>query len=94
MGYSMCVYAMTCVCVHLRVCLLTCAYSLQSRELLLYLPGVDGRNMEAVEQFDILSVTFDTWCMTVDGSDRSSFEDLQHQVKNLPGQAMAFPSFS
>ncbi|CAM9185787.1 unnamed protein product, partial [Sphacelaria rigidula] len=55
----------------------------QSRDLLLYLPGVGGLNIEAREQFDFLSASFDTWCMTVDGSDRSSFEDLYHEIREF-----------
>lgn len=75
-------------------CLLTRACFLQSRDLLLYLPGLDGLNIEAVEQFDVLSATFDTWCMTVNGGDRSSFEDLHHQVGKLPDQETASPSLT
>lgn len=52
----------------------------QGRDFLLYLPGVDGLNVEAVEQFDYLSASFDTWCMTVQGTDRSNFDQLTDQV--------------
>ncbi|CAM9851569.1 unnamed protein product, partial [Phaeothamnion confervicola] len=46
------------------------------RDLLLFLPGVDGMSFEASRQFDSLSETFDAWCLTIPGSDRSSFADL------------------
>lgn len=53
---------------------------LQGRDFLLYLPGVDGLNVEAIEQFDYLSASFDAWCMTVRGTDRSNFDQLTDQV--------------
>lgn len=55
----------------------------QGRDLLLYLPGVDGLNVEAAEQFDFLSASFDAWCMTVQESDKSTFEQLTDQVGTI-----------
>ncbi len=45
------------------------------------IPGVDGLNMEAVDQFDILSGSFDVWSMKVGGDDQSTFAELTEQVK-------------
>ncbi|CAM9346722.1 unnamed protein product, partial [Pylaiella littoralis] len=52
----------------------------EGRDLLLFLPGVDGLNMEAVDQFDFLSVYFDVWSMKVRGNDQSTFAELTVQV--------------
>lgn len=60
----------------------------QGRDLLLFLPGVDGLNMEAVDQFDFLSVYFDVWSMKVRGNDQSTFAELTVQVDNTTGNAM------
>lgn len=59
----------------------TMVCSRQTPDLLLYLPGVDGLNIEAVQQCDSLSSTFDTWCMTVHGRDKSTFEELTLEVR-------------
>lgn len=45
------------------------------------IPGVDGLNMEAVDQFDILSGSFDVWSMKVRGDDQSTFAKLTEQVQ-------------
>ncbi|CAM9164283.1 unnamed protein product, partial [Discosporangium mesarthrocarpum] len=52
----------------------------EERDLLLYLPGVDGLNIESAAQFDPLSIRFDTWCMAVPGNDRSTFSQLTKNV--------------
>lgn len=52
----------------------------QGRDLLLFLPGVDGLNIEAVDQFDYLSGTFDVWSLKVDGNDQSTFVELTERV--------------
>lgn len=44
------------------------------------IPGVDGLNMEAVDQFDILSISFDVWSMKVGAHDQSTFAELTEQV--------------
>eukprot|EP00752_Nemacystus_decipiens_P017563 g15738.t1 len=44
------------------------------------IPGVDGLNMEAVDQFDILSASFDIWSMRIGGNDKSTFVELTQQV--------------
>lgn len=54
--------------------------SVQGRDLLLLIPGVDGLNMEAVDQFDMLSASFDVWSMRVRGNDKSTFVELTEQV--------------
>lgn len=53
---------------------------IQGRDLLLLIPGVDGLNMEVVDQFDILSTSFDVWSMRVEGTDKSTFVELTEQV--------------
>lgn len=47
---------------------------------MLLIPGVDGLNMEAVDQFDILSASFDVWSMRVGGNDESTFVELTEKV--------------
>lgn len=56
---------------------------MQGRDLLLFLPGVDGQNLAVEEQFDFMSVSFDVWSMTVRGSDKSTFEQLTNQVREV-----------
>lgn len=45
------------------------------------IPGVDGLNMEAVDQFDTLSRSFDVWSMKVGGDDQSTFAELTEQAR-------------
>lgn len=52
----------------------------QGRDLLLFLPGVSGVNFEAVDQFDLLSATFDVWSMEVRADDQSTFAELTEHV--------------
>lgn len=58
-----------------------CQSVTQGRDLLLFLPGVDGLNIEAVDQFDYLSGTFDVWSLKVDGNDQSTFVELTERVR-------------
>ncbi|CAM9137683.1 unnamed protein product [Ectocarpus fasciculatus] len=55
----------------------------EGRDLLLFLPGVDGLNIEAVDQFDYLSGTFDVWSLKVDGNDQSTFVELTERVMDF-----------
>ncbi|CAM9512475.1 unnamed protein product [Ectocarpus sp. 4 AP-2014] len=55
----------------------------EGRDLLLFLPGVDGLNIEAVDQFDFLSGTFDVWSLKVDGNDQSTFVELTERVMDF-----------
>ncbi|CAB1116918.1 unnamed protein product [Ectocarpus sp. CCAP 1310/34] len=55
----------------------------EDRDLLLFLPGVDGLNIEAVDQFDYLSGIFDIWSLKVDGNDQSTFVELTERVMDF-----------
>ncbi|CAM9563581.1 unnamed protein product [Chrysoparadoxa australica] len=52
----------------------------KSRDLLLYIPGVDGLKIEGENQFDELSKHFDLWCVTFKGDDRTQFPQLLASV--------------
>lgn len=55
-----------------------------TKPLLLYLPGLDGVGISAVQQFDDLSNAFELWRMRVDPvHDRSSFSELTIAVSNF-----------
>ena len=55
-----------------------------TKPLLLYLPGLDGQGISAVQQFDDLSNTFEFWRMRIDPTnDRSSFTELITTVSNF-----------
>ena len=55
-----------------------------TRPLLLYLPGLDGQGISAVQQFDDLSNNFEFWRMRIDPvHDRSSFTQLTTAVSNF-----------
>jgi len=55
-----------------------------TRPLLLYLPGLDGQGISAVQQFDDLSNNFEFWRMRIDPvHDRSSFTELTTAVSKF-----------
>jgi len=55
-----------------------------TKPLLLYLPGLDGVGISAVQQFDDLSDTFEFWRMRIDQKeDRSTFSELTTAVSNF-----------
>lgn len=55
-----------------------------SKPLLLYLPGLDGVGISAVQQFDDLSNAFEFWRMRVDQrEDRSTFSELTTAVSKF-----------
>lgn len=55
-----------------------------TRPLLLYLPGLDGVGISAVQQYEDMSNTFEFWRMRVDPQeDRSTFTELTSAVYNF-----------
>ncbi|KAG5183756.1 Alpha/Beta hydrolase protein [Tribonema minus] len=58
-----------------------------SRDLLLYLPGIDGLLLEVEKQMDPVSESFDGWCLTLMGRDRLSVPDLVAAVISFMEQA-------
>ena len=55
-----------------------------TKPLLLYLPGLDGVGVSAVQQFDDLSNTFELWRMRIDPeTDKSSFAELTNAVSDF-----------
>jgi pimeloyl-ACP methyl ester carboxylesterase len=53
---------------------------LSEKPLLLYLPGFDGTYICPFIQFPELGTDFEVWCMTAGMNDRSTFEELKHNV--------------
>lgn len=56
------------------------ASSTSSREVLLYLPGIDGIGTYSLDSLRNMSENFDVWRMVVDPKDRSSFVALANSV--------------
>ena len=55
-----------------------------SKPILIYLPGLDGVGISAVQQYDDLSNAFELWRMRVDPrDDRSTFSELTTIVSNF-----------
>ena len=55
-----------------------------TKPLLLYLPGLDGVGISAIQQYDDLSNTFELWRMQIDQTeDRSTFSELTTAVSNF-----------
>jgi pimeloyl-ACP methyl ester carboxylesterase len=63
----------------------------EQRDLLLFLPGVDGLSVEVAAQLNPLSEHFDTWCLTLGGDDRTSFPGLVDAVVQFLEQRGASP---
>lgn len=52
------------------------------KPLLLYLPGLDGTGLTAFVQYPALAEEFEVRCLTMPTTDRSTFMDLVHLVRN------------
>ena len=53
------------------------------KPLAVYLPGLDGYGISAMQQFDDLSKVFDVWRLTIDRDDTSSFRTVVQTVANF-----------